>query len=612
MNLKMKTISVLMLTILSFNKIVAQEQKPNILYILTDDQRYDSVKTFNKVLHGREMSELGYIESPEVDKLAAKGTTFINTYCQATGCAPSRATMHQGRYPFRSGIYEFEYHNSTPKHMRPSLPEQLADNAGYQTFHVGKLGYRLKKLNENGKTRDAKVYQTDINFRQLGKQGLTDYCGGGWWKEVDGVTYDKPIKDMSYFVTPEGKFQYISKQLIEQNKKYGKVPKKVKKKYDLLRHYKEGQEESLTKGMIISGVSPQPAGKTRDGYYAHFLNEYLVNENKQFNAGKLKFKGVDPSKPVFAHIGFDFPHTPVLPPADYRKRFQQHTYKIPETTNKEFKGIPAQMKRQVKNKHTDHMSKKELQKMVQDYYAFCAYGDRLVGQAADDFIAYSEKHQQPWMIIYVCGDHGWKLNEHGATSKFTPWEWDSHNPIIVVSSDKKKFPAGKVVKNFTEFVDIAPTALAAAGEDLSVAKYDYLDGLDMAKTAANEAPIRDYIVGETHAVIGPRAYIRTKDYVLSLQTRPSRKEGENMKWALTASWEDLDPALYDSKKDPREINNVAFDPAYKAIAEKMKDKLLNIVLGDNRVEVDWKRWGTGTKAFHSNFAPGAHDFKLKL
>ena len=38
------------------------------------------------------------------------------------------------------------------------------------------------------------------------------------------------------------------------------------------------------------------------------------------------------------------------------------------------------------------------------------------------------------------------------------------------------------------------------------------------------------------------------------------------------------------------------------VAEKMKDKLLNIVLGDNRVEINWGRWGTGTKIFRSNFS----------
>lgn len=45
---------------------------------------------------------------------------------------------------------------------------------------------------------------------------------------------------------------------------------------------------------------------------------------------------------------------------------------------------------------------------------------------------------------------------------------------------------------------------------------------------------------------------------------------------------------------------------------KMKDKLLNIVIGDNRVEVIWNAKGDGTEVSRSNFAPGADDKKLKL
>ena len=41
-------------------------------------------------------------------------------------------------------------------------------------------------------------------------------------------------------------------------------------------------------------------------------------------------------------------------------------------------------------------------------------------------------------------------------------------------------------------------------------------------------------------------------------------------------------------------------------------KLLNIVMGDNRVEVGWGPKADGTKVFHSNFAPGAHDYRLKI
>ena len=189
------------------------------------------------------------------------------------------------------------------------------------------------------------------------------------------------------------------------------------------------------------------------------------------------------------------------------------------------------------------------------------------------------------MIVYVHGDHGWKLNNHGAVSKFTPWEVDAHNPIVVVSSDKKKFPAGKVVTDFTEFVDIAPTALAAGGANLADKKFDYLDGLNLSDVAAGNAPVRDYVIGESHAVTGPRAFIRTKEYVFSMQTRPDKNRGKNMDWAMNASYEELDPALYHFTEDPHEVNNLAFDPEYQKIAQTMKEKLLNIVMGDNRVEV---------------------------
>ena len=234
--------------------------------------------------------------------------------------------------------------------------------------------------------------------------------------------------------------------------------------------------------------------------------------------------------------------------------------------------------------------------------------------SVDDFIAFNEKHKKPWLIVYVNGDHGWKLNDHGSASKFTPWDVDVHNPIVIVSSDKKMFPAGKVIRNLTEFVDIAPTILAAGGANLKDEKFGYLDGMDMAKIASGKAPKRDYIIGESHAVTGPRAFIRTKEYVFSMQTRPHKKRGKDLDWAQMATYKELDPGLYHMPSDPKEVHNLAYDKKYKKVAQKMKQKLMDIVLGDNRIEVGWGKGTnvTGTQIFRSNYAPGAHDYKLKL
>lgn len=586
--------------------------KPNVLWILTDDHRYDSIRAFNQMLHGHEMSEFGYVESPQIDRLTTMGTTFINTYCQAQGCAPSRASMHFGRYPFRSGVYEFEYHNNKAEHCRPTLPERMAA-LGYQTAHVGKLGVRIRTI-KNGEAVNLDLYQTDFDSKTLADEGLTEWGKVSLLKDINGRKLAGPIKKIEFLKDDDGTMYYISEPLEKENPQFAGMAEEASIKFNLMRKATMKKPATVFTPGILGGVSPRAAGKTRDGYYTSVFQDYLQAENGTFDLGSQTVRGIDPSRPLFCHIGFDVPHTPVLPPADYRARFHNRKYTIPTMSKEEWNTMPRQMQKQVKASYSNDFSDEQKQQMVQDYYAFCAYGDDLVGKAADSFIAYSEKHQQPWMVVYVCGDHGWKLNDHGSYSKFTPWEEDTHNPIVVVSSDKKAFPAGKVVRDFMEFVDIAPTVLAAAGVDLNTPENDYLDGFDMAKVASKAIPARDYVIGESHAVTGPRAFIRTKEYVFSMQNRPTKNRGENMEWARTASWEDLDPALYNMKSDPDETINLAYNKEYEHIAQTMKKKLVDVVLGDNRVEVNWGKGTrvTGTEIFRSNFAPGADDKKLKL
>lgn len=572
---------------------LALAQQPNVLWVVTDDQRYDSIQAFNQMLHDRDHSELGPVESPNVDRLAKRGTTFINTYCQAPGCAPSRASMHYGRYPFRSGIYEFEYHNNTLDHCRPTLPEEMA-SLGYQTIQIGKLGVRIKDLAENGKTSNRQIYQTSIGSKLLAAEGLAEW-GKAWFGKLDGKKLAAPLTSVEFFITPEGKVEMTNPQL-EAFEKYKGQSKRVDEKYDLLRHYNKKKPKAFGSGMVISGVSSREAGKTRDGYYASVFGDFLENADQPFDVGSQSFDGVDTSKPLFCHIGFDFPHTPVNPPRSFRDRFQQFDYKVPTFDESELKTMAKQMKKQVMMGYSDHLTDEEKLKMTQDYYAFCAYGDTLVGQAVDDFVAYSKKQNQAWMVVYVCGDHGWKLNDHGSISKFSSWDVDSHNPIIVVSSDKKTFPADKVVTDFTEFVDIAPTILGAAGAKLDDKGFQHLDGRDLAKTVSGEQPAREYVIGECHAVTGPRAWIRTKEYVFSCQTRPDKNRGANMKWAKEANYKDLDPALYHTASDPKEVNNLAFDESHKEAAVSLKTELLDVIFRD-RVEVNWGKWGEGTESF---------------
>ena len=76
--------------------------KPNLLFILADQMRWD-------VLGTRKPENL---QTPHLDELASGGCIFENTHCQAPICMASRATIMSGRYPHQHGIY----HNSGPPH----------------------------------------------------------------------------------------------------------------------------------------------------------------------------------------------------------------------------------------------------------------------------------------------------------------------------------------------------------------------------------------------------------------------------------------------------------------------------------------------------------------
>ncbi len=76
------------------------EQPPNIILIVADDLGYNDISTF-----GGGVAD-GQIKTPGIDRLAAEGVVFTQSYSGASTCAPSRAMMMTGRYPTRTG-FEF-------------------------------------------------------------------------------------------------------------------------------------------------------------------------------------------------------------------------------------------------------------------------------------------------------------------------------------------------------------------------------------------------------------------------------------------------------------------------------------------------------------------------
>ena len=101
-------------------------QRPNILWICTDQQRYDTINA------------LGYdhVDTPVVDSLVAEGVAFTRAYCQSPICTPSRASFLTGQYASAvhinaNGLEFFPSH--------PQLVTKMLADAGYDCGLIGKL-----------------------------------------------------------------------------------------------------------------------------------------------------------------------------------------------------------------------------------------------------------------------------------------------------------------------------------------------------------------------------------------------------------------------------------------------------------------------------------------
>ncbi len=101
-------------------------RQPNILWICTDQQRWDTIGALGNP----------HVSTPTIDGLVAEGAAFTRAYCQAPICTPSRSSFLSGVYP--STIRANRNGNDRFESPYPLITKTMAD-AGYTVGNVGKL-----------------------------------------------------------------------------------------------------------------------------------------------------------------------------------------------------------------------------------------------------------------------------------------------------------------------------------------------------------------------------------------------------------------------------------------------------------------------------------------
>ena len=241
------------LLVASFTSVFANaEDRPNIIFLMTDDQRCD-----NLACYGRPE-----FKTPNIDNLAKQGVLFENAFYEVSICMPSRVTMLTGRCAssHRVGFstpYDFTLSDAS---FADSYASQLKQ-AGYRTGFVGKFGFVVTEEAQRPNHIDG--YDFEKHLRQYFDYFIADgtHTGGErkFWPHDDAELkeiYDPKRKDrtvrngdaMLHFVDTQPDDQPFCLSVSFHAVKHDKDSHMIAEHYDLFKDHEFSVPENWVEG----------------------------------------------------------------------------------------------------------------------------------------------------------------------------------------------------------------------------------------------------------------------------------------------------------------------------------------------------------------------------
>jgi arylsulfatase A-like enzyme len=489
----------------------AKKKKKNVLFIPIDDLK-PLLKCYGE----------SQIISPNIDKLAAKGTVFLNNHCQQAVCGPSRASLMTGLRPDTTQVFDLK---TKMRKVNPdviTIPQHFKEN-GYETAGIGKVyDPRCVKKFDNPESWSI-PYQTFYN--------------------ISNPKYGNP--QLGYLGEPAKKI----KKLKQQAKKEGITKYGPQMKYVL--------EQDPTLKMAWQAIDV-PDDAYNDG----------ANTKKGIEIMKQAY---DSGNPFFFAMGYSKPHLPFVAPKKYWDLYKPEDIKLAEYQEKavdaseegwhspwEINGYHPVPK---KGKYPEDLQRK----LIHGYMACVSYVDAQIGLVLD---ALKELGIENDTIICLWGDHGWHLGDHGMWAKHTTYEQATRSPLIIVDPD---IPGNKKSESPTEFIDIFPTLCELA----SLKTPDECEGVSLVPVMKDPSVmVKKAAISQWPAHGGMGYSIRTKRYRYTQWMKKDKK-------APPSEGSFISEDLFDYKNDPLEKKSYTKTSEYSAVMKHMKALFDEIIIKEN-------------------------------
>lgn len=380
-----------------------KEKRPNLLFIMTDQQRFDALSyAGNTVLH-----------TPNMDRLAKEGVFFKNAHTQMAVCTPARASLLTGHTVENTKIISNKLaYNSIDTGIMPmkTYDEILSEN-GYSCSYFGKW---------HTPTFHATVYQNPVTVAGKSKSEL------GPGKKAAYLEYLKP----HYPLREAKENEFMGTMTMRPY-----TPDPIDLRYQLK---KQGKPTDIRVGQSeIHGVTSIPA--------AYHIS---VFEAEQTIEAIERFK----DKPFSINVSFHHPHPPYLASKEYIKKYPPENMVAPESIGDDMLSSPyLGSKKGTAKRYSDP---EQIKYFVSEYYALVKEVDDWVEEILDKL---DELDLTENTLVVFTSDHGEMLGSHGLRGKFNFYEESSHVPMML------RFPGrikpGKVVNSPVSNMSLFATIL---------------------------------------------------------------------------------------------------------------------------------------------------------